>query len=66
MAIEASAGPGFRLAAAYPACGDLVKLRYFVGLALDEAAAALGVARRTADRQWAFARAWLADALGRA
>src|SRR5688500_5374756 len=53
-----------RLAAAYPACADLVKLRFFAGLTLDEAAAALGLARRTAGRQWAFARAWLADALG--
>jgi RNA polymerase sigma factor (TIGR02999 family) len=54
-----------RLAAAYPQCAELVKLRFFAGLTLDEAAAALGLARRTADRQWAFARAWLFDALGR-
>ncbi|HEY7427791.1 MAG TPA: ECF-type sigma factor [Gemmataceae bacterium] len=53
-----------RLAAAYPQCAELVKLRFFAGLTLDEAAAALGLARRTADRQWAFARAWLFDALG--
>ncbi len=53
-----------RLAAAYPQCAELVKLRFFAGLTLDEAAAALGLARRTADRQWAFARAWLVDALG--
>jgi RNA polymerase sigma factor (TIGR02999 family) len=53
-----------RLAAAYPPCAELVKLRFFAGLTLDEAAAALGLPRRTADRQWAFARAWLADALG--
>lgn len=38
---------------------DLVKMRYFAGLTLDEAAAALGVSRRTADRYWAYARAWL-------
>jgi len=37
----------------------LVKLRLFAGLTLDEAAAALGVVRRTAERDWAFARAWL-------
>jgi RNA polymerase sigma factor (TIGR02999 family) len=37
----------------------LVKLRLFAGLSLDEAASALGVVRRTADRDWAFARAWL-------
>jgi len=41
----------------------LVKLRFFAGLSQSEAAAALGVARRTADRYWAFARAWLFDAL---
>ncbi len=38
---------------------ELVKLRIFAGLTLDEAAAALGVVRRTAERDWAFARAWL-------
>jgi len=52
-----------RLARSYPQAADLVKLRFFAGLSLDEAAVALGLARRTADRQWAFARAWLADAL---
>jgi RNA polymerase sigma factor (TIGR02999 family) len=54
-----------RLAAAHPECAELVKLRFFAGMTLDQAAAALGLARRTADRQWAFARAWLFDALGR-
>jgi RNA polymerase sigma factor (TIGR02999 family) len=53
-----------RLAADYPQCAELVKLRFFAGLTLDDAAAAMGLARRTADRQWAFARAWLFDALG--
>jgi RNA polymerase sigma factor (TIGR02999 family) len=43
----------------------LVKLRVFAGLTLDEAALALGVVRRTADRDWAFARAWLFNALAR-
>src|SRR5262249_43178652 len=38
---------------------ELVKLRLYAGLSLDEAAAALGVVRRTAARDWAFARAWL-------
>jgi len=52
-----------RLAAAHPHCAELVKLRFFAGLTLDEAAAALGLARRSADRQWAFAKAWLFDAL---
>lgn len=54
-----------RLAGAHSQCAELVKLRFFAGFTLDEAAAALGLARRTADRHWAFARAWLADALGR-
>ena len=45
-------------------CAELVKLRFFTGLTLDEAAAAMGIARRTANRYWAFARAWLYDALG--
>ncbi len=39
--------------------GELVKLRYFAGLALDQAAAALGVSTATAYRHWAYARAWL-------
>jgi RNA polymerase sigma factor (TIGR02999 family) len=38
---------------------ELVKLRLFGGLTLDEAASAQGVVRRTAERDWAFARAWL-------
>ena len=46
-----------------PACAELVKLRFFAGLTLDEAAKTLGVVRRTADRYWAFARAWLYAAL---
>jgi RNA polymerase sigma factor (TIGR02999 family) len=48
-----------KLTTEYPDCGELVKLRFFVGMSLGEAAAAMGVARRTADRNWAFARAWL-------
>lgn len=42
-----------------PDCYQLVMLRYFGGLTVDEAAAAMGVSPRTAKRQWAFARAWL-------
>jgi RNA polymerase sigma factor (TIGR02999 family) len=42
---------------------DLVKLRFFAGLTQTDAAQALGLARRTADRCWAFARAWLSDAM---
>ncbi|MHC4174612.1 MAG: ECF-type sigma factor [Planctomycetota bacterium] len=38
---------------------DLVRLHYFAGLTLEQAANILGVSRRTADRYWAYARAWL-------
>jgi DNA-directed RNA polymerase specialized sigma24 family protein len=38
---------------------DLVKLRYFAGLTIPEAATALGISASTADRYWAYARAWL-------
>jgi RNA polymerase sigma factor (TIGR02999 family) len=38
---------------------DLVKLRYYAGLTIPQAADALGVSSSTADRQWAYARAWL-------
>jgi DNA-directed RNA polymerase specialized sigma24 family protein len=48
-----------KLASEYPQCAELVKLRFFAGMSLGDAAAALGVPRRTADRHWAFARAWL-------
>jgi RNA polymerase sigma factor (TIGR02999 family) len=52
-----------RLAQDDPASAQLVKLRFFVGLTQEEAAAALGLPRRTADRNWAYARAWLCRAL---
>jgi RNA polymerase sigma factor (TIGR02999 family) len=52
-----------RLAQEVPVCAELVKLRFFAGLTQEEAAAALGLARRTADRTWAYARAWLYEAL---
>jgi RNA polymerase sigma factor (TIGR02999 family) len=42
-----------------PPAGQLVKLRFFVGMSMPEAAAALGVPLRTAERQWAYAKAWL-------
>jgi RNA polymerase sigma factor (TIGR02999 family) len=48
-----------------PVCASLVKLRFFAGLGQGEAAEALGVSRSTADRHWAFARAWLYDRLRR-
>jgi RNA polymerase sigma factor (TIGR02999 family) len=42
---------------------ELVKLRYFAGLTLREAARSLGLAPRSADAVWAYARAWLLDRL---
>jgi RNA polymerase sigma factor (TIGR02999 family) len=42
-----------------PDAGRLVKLRFYAGLSHQEAAAALGLSRRAADRVWALARAWL-------
>jgi RNA polymerase sigma factor (TIGR02999 family) len=48
-----------RLARVDARCVELAKLRLFAGLTLDEAAEAMGIARRTAERDWAFARAWL-------
>ena len=38
---------------------ELVKLRFFAGLSIDEAAMALGISRATAKRYWVYARAWL-------
>jgi len=40
---------------------ELVKLHYFVGLSLEEAADSLGISRATAYRHWTYARAWLRD-----
>jgi RNA polymerase sigma factor (TIGR02999 family) len=48
-----------RLAVEEPQAAKLVELRHFAGLTVAEAAQALGIAPRTADRLWAFARAWL-------
>jgi RNA polymerase sigma factor (TIGR02999 family) len=47
-----------------PDGAELVGLRAFAGLTLAEAAEVMGIGRRTADRYWAYARAWLCDALG--
>jgi RNA polymerase sigma factor (TIGR02999 family) len=44
---------------------ELVKLRYFVGLTIDEAAEVLGISAATADRWWNYSRAWLFDQLER-
>jgi RNA polymerase sigma factor (TIGR02999 family) len=48
-----------RLAEADPPAAELVRLRFFAGLPLPEVAAILGISPRTADRTWAYARAWL-------
>jgi RNA polymerase sigma factor (TIGR02999 family) len=44
---------------------ELVKLRFFAGLTLRDTAEAMGLSLRTAERQWAYARAWLYDRLRR-
>ena len=48
-----------RLTAEEPTAAEVVKLRYFAGLTAEEAAAALGISLRTANRHWAYAKAWL-------
>jgi RNA polymerase sigma factor (TIGR02999 family) len=48
------------------AAANLVKLRYFAGLSMAEAAAALGIPLRTAERLWTYARAWLRREIGAA
>jgi RNA polymerase sigma factor (sigma-70 family) len=48
-----------------PEAAEVVKLSYFGGLTLEETAEVLGISRRTAQRYWAFARAWLYEELTR-
>jgi RNA polymerase sigma factor (TIGR02999 family) len=48
-----------RLAAIDSKAADLVKLRYFAGMTIQEAADCLGISTRTADNYWAYAKAWL-------
>ena len=52
-----------QLAAEYPEAARLVELRFLVGLANQEAARIMGITRRRADGLWAYARAWLRDAV---
>ena len=52
-----------RFAAIDPQKAELVKLRYFAGLTIDQAADALGISPATAKRHWAYSRAWLFHAV---
>jgi RNA polymerase sigma factor (sigma-70 family) len=52
-----------RLAAADPQTAELVRLRFYAGLPISEVARILGISPRTADRTWAYARAWLHQAV---
>lgn len=52
------------LAEEEPRKARLVELRYFAGLSLEESAGVLGISAATADRDWAYARAWLHARLG--
>ena len=54
-----------RLAEKSPRKAELVKLRYFLGCTIPEAAAILGIAPATAEEDWTYARAWLRRQLGR-
>ena len=48
-----------KLAAEEPAKAELVKLRFFAGLTIPEAAQMLGISVATAERHWTYARVWL-------
>jgi RNA polymerase sigma factor (TIGR02999 family) len=52
-----------RFAQEEPEKAQLVKLRFFAGLSIEEAAETLGISRATASRHWTYARAWLHDAV---
>jgi RNA polymerase sigma factor (TIGR02999 family) len=52
-----------RLTCEEPAKAELVKLHYFAGLTLEQAAKLVGISHRTAKRHWAYARAWLYAAI---
>ena len=54
------------LADTSPVVAELVKLRFFAGMTIDETAELLGVSHATVERKWAFARAWLYGQLNRA
>jgi RNA polymerase sigma factor (TIGR02999 family) len=48
-----------RLATTEPQTAEVVKLRYFAGLTIEQTADALGISIRTANRHWVYAKAWL-------
>jgi RNA polymerase sigma factor (TIGR02999 family) len=48
-----------KLASEDPAAAELVKLRYFVGMTMEESAAAMNLSKRTAENLWTYARVWL-------
>jgi RNA polymerase sigma factor (TIGR02999 family) len=50
-----------RLGSLRPRLAELVTLRYFAGMSIEESAQALGISPATAKRDWAFARAWLQE-----
>ena len=52
-----------QLAVEEPVAAEVVKLRYFAGLTAEQAASALDISLRTANRHWAYARAWLYAAM---
>jgi RNA polymerase sigma factor (TIGR02999 family) len=53
-----------KLAAEEPTVAEVVKMRYFAGFTIEQTAVALGISVRTANRHWAYARAWLHQQLG--
>jgi RNA polymerase sigma factor (TIGR02999 family) len=54
-----------KFAALDPQAAELVKLRYFVGMTIEETAEALGISKATAKRHWDYARAWLYEEIRR-
>lgn len=55
-----------QLAKEHPDKAELVRLRFFAGLTIDEVAQAMGISTATAGRSWRYARAWLAEKLDEA
>jgi RNA polymerase sigma factor (TIGR02999 family) len=53
-----------KLAAEDPEAAEVVKLHFYVGLSIEEAADVLGISRAGAYRHWTYARAWLKSAFG--